>query len=874
MTQANQADLFGEGTYAAQRPNAPARATTPDGLFYVDTGQPTPLYYQRYNAIRGQGDSNAVDTTFNPAQANAASVAAGGRASNYQFDAERGLYYTQERSGRRVYIGNDPARSQEVANTPIFTVNQGQNAPQSYVPALTGAGMGAAIGARAGGPAGAAVGAGIGGLMGLPQAQGTPLYLSAGQGLPGFPDQRVGTQAEANQGNANRAATGQSTPAGGWAPARPTQPQQPQVPNMATYTPNMGTNGGSALSSEAQRILQQASQMSTQNQARADSFYSQAASAANRAAPQMTAPSSADMQAVYNRAMNFQADTSGANRLENMQMDMQGINNLESWSPQYSMQGVQNLESFNPTNTLAGMNALSAYNPDATYRSANQLENWQATNTLEGANAVAGFRPEMVLQDAQALRNFRADRSGIDRLNAYADEAQGPSAAQAMLRGQADADKRTQLAMARSGRGGPAAQVAAQRQAMSEGSLIEAETRGQAAVLSAQETDAYKTRQLQALAQAGSLIGTAEAQRLQAMAAAGQLMSQADQQKLQAVAAYGQLKAEADAQQLSARQAGGQLNANADNMVLGAKTAAGQLGANADSQILNARTNAAQLRGQMDTQSLSAIGQAAGLRTQQDSIRSQNLQAAGNIRIQGSGQNLQALSLAGQISSEIRSQDIGVQRSNLDATLQTMGLNDQQVRFFTQMGSDRELSNQTMLQNANQLGISAQQAQQAMDLAWGQFGYQQLSDQQQMQFNYAQLGQQQRQFDTNAALASQQQQYVQQQQQRQNNRQDRNDLLLGLGAAFTGFSSLFPTSQASAAGGMPAPVGGAVQAMNMMGQATGAPSGQLPVGTNDMGMVFDPYTNQWVYPSGAQGVGGGGQVYAPPAGGGGTTFGI
>src|SRR4029450_12371193 len=108
--------------------------------------------------------------------------------------------------------------------------------------------------------------------------------------------------------------------------------------------------------------------------------------------------------------------------------------------------------------------------------------------------------------------------------------------------------KRALLAISRSGRGGPAAAVNAQRQAITEGGLVTAETRGQGAVLAAQETEAYKQRQLQALAQAGSLISASGAQRLQGLSQAGALMSAADAQKLSALQAYGQLKATQDSQ--------------------------------------------------------------------------------------------------------------------------------------------------------------------------------------------------------------------------------------------------------------------------------------------------------------------------------------
>lgn len=773
MANANQADFLGEGgnlpssTSNVKRPKE--RATDPAGLYYLDTGEPTPLAIRRQQAMRGEITSrDFTDTAFVPT---------GPNADQYKFDAQRGQYYT-ETGGRRVYITNDPAREQRAQETPIYTANFGPDQSQGYANTFYNAAALGSAGAAAG-PYGAAIGAAAGALAGLPQASGRNIYLTAGSGEVAG---RQATAAEAAQANANFAATGNS---GRPAPGTSQQPAGGYQP-LATYTPTMGTSGGSALSSDAQRILNQAGQFATQNTAAAARAGASASAAATRAAPQITAPSSANQQAVYDRAMSFQAQ-SGADAIRAAQADVSGAGRLESM--QLDQQGIQNLEGFRSTNSEQGVNALYGYNPDATYRSANELSNFYAQNTAEGASRVGAFNPDMVQQDAESLRNFRADRSGIDRLNAYAEAPEGPSQAQALLRLQSDADKRTMLSIARSGRGGAGAAVNAQRQAITEGGLISAETRGQAAALRAQETDTYKQRQLAALAQAGSLISQAEAQRLQGLAQAGALMSQADQQKLQALMAYGELKATQDQQQLQGRIAGGQLNASADTNRLGAIS------------------NAAQLQGQMDAQKLAATSNAAQLRTEGDRIRSSNLQAAGQIRLQGSeinqrgaiaasqadlqaqALNLQSLSLAGNISTAIRDQDINVLRANLDASLQTMGLNDQQVRFFSQMQNDREVASQNLQMQANALGIDANRAQQALDLQWQQLMASQLNQQQQMQYQYDVL-------NSGNAQAAQQMAFNQGVQSYNQNRQDRNDLLQGIGSAFTALSTLFPTSQA------------------------------------------------------------------------------
>lgn len=920
---------------------AAGRPTTLDGLVYTDTGEYTPLYYARIKATQNApGYENWVDPMPGPTRTQIDSGEA-------KYDEKTGLYYTEDRGIKKVMASPDEAARRAAEQpVPIFTVAK---QPSGAISKAAGAAQGAAGGALAGsalGPAGVVGGAALGAIAST-RASGTPLQLGAGNGTVTGPGIYQGTAAQAAQGNANIAAGARtSTPAGGFQPPQQTALRTPLSGGpMATYTPGAGTNGGSALSQEANRIVQQANQMAQAGNQRAQTYFDQAAAASNRAAPQMAMPSSANQQAVYDRAMGFQADISGAQRLENMQMDMQGINNLESWSPQYSMQGVQNLESFNPSNTINSMNILNSYSPEYAAAALPGLENFRADGALQGASNLERFDPSATRQGyenlerytptesraasdmlveqyyqaganaipaaqklaefqasregIEAMQGFEPDRSSVDRLNAYADQAEGPSAAQAMLRAQADADKRTQIAIARSGRGGAAGQAQAMRQAMSEGAAIMGDTRGQAGVLRAQETNAYENRRLTAmsaagqlnsaadqqklaaLAHAGSLISEGEAQRLAALQASGQILSNVDAQKLSAAQSFaqlrstmdsqslqallgagelranadnqrltatsnaGQLRAAADQMSLAGKQTAGQMRTNMDQQVLGARTAAGGLASSADGQILNARTNAAQLRSTMDAQGLSAIGQAAGLRTQQDSIRSNNLQAAGNIRIQGSGQNLQALSLAGQVASDIRNQDINVLRSNLDASLQTMGLNDNQVRFFSQLGNDRENASNNLQMSGAALGLTAQQLQQAqsaLDLQWEQFGFSQLTNQQQLQLQYDQMAQQGAQFNTQSAMNQQQINNQQSALNYQQGRQTRNDIFQGLGSAFTAISSLFPTSQASSASSVIAPVMG-LGPMNMNGQST-----VPPVGTGG-GQVFDPFTNQWVYPN-------------------------
>lgn len=103
---------------------------------------------------------------------------------------------------------------------------------------------------------------------------------------------------------------------------------------------------------------------------------------------------------------------------------------------------------------------------------------------------------------ADAYNSAAASSTQQDRqlaaLNNFANAGEGPSAAQAQLQAGSDAAQRSAMSMARSGRGAgesaSALRDAAFRNAETQGTVA-----GQSAQLRAQETDAYKQRQLAAL---------------------------------------------------------------------------------------------------------------------------------------------------------------------------------------------------------------------------------------------------------------------------------------------------------------------------------------------------------------------------------------
>lgn len=162
MAYANQSDFLGEGVNAT--PAQPKkRATDPTGLYYLDTGEPTALYYRRQQQNQGLIGADAyIDPSFRPTQEQQDS-------GEYKLDSEKGLWYFNMGDRGRVYVGNDPAAQQAALETPHFTVQDiGSSDRRSMAPLAPGT-----------------------------------------DAIPG----RAGTQAEANRANAYYAATGNSNPA-------------------------------------------------------------------------------------------------------------------------------------------------------------------------------------------------------------------------------------------------------------------------------------------------------------------------------------------------------------------------------------------------------------------------------------------------------------------------------------------------------------------------------------------------------------------------------------------------------------------------------------------------------------------------------------
>lgn len=233
------------------------------------------------------------------------------------------------------------------------------------------------------------------------------------------------------------------------------------------------------------------------------------------------------------------------------------------------------------------------------------------------AAAAAGRAAPQMTETAQSqaaqqqaigdLNNFAPATQGVEDLRNFANGPTGPSASEAMLRLQAAKDKARALSLARSARGGPGAVAEAMKVAQAESAGISSDTRGQMALVQAQEA--------------------------------------------------GQRRQEA----------------------LGALTSAGQL------------------------------------------------------EMQGQGQQLDERKAVVEATSRVRDQDINVLRENLGAQVQTLGLNDNQVRFFTGLGEAARQQGLDAMMQAQSKGIDANVAAAQVQAQFAQLAWSMLAADQQVE---------------------------------------------------------------------------------------------------------------------------------------------
>lgn len=554
-TPANQADFFGEGTNAG--PAAPPpRPTSPDGLTYTDTGEPTPLYHQRKQLASGAvTPGSALGQQYLEADRRRIwAPSPEERAQGWEFNSETGLYQNDYGNGDVVTINNDPRRRYDAGNPPAYTVS---NTPDG-------------------------------------------LRVGPGEALPGDNGQRLATQQEADAANRNIAATGDSHPGGG-------------VMDPTIAPGSMRDLEGLSAAGQA-TFRDMARERATTG---ADMFAQGAAANGRRAAR--------SGQVDYGPSQTIAAPT------------VAGSRNAAAGS-------------FGSQQTVRAANVGSA--AQATAARANATSAADRSGFLAGTAANA--RNIADLDFGQANQSREALGQSVNRLNAYADQGPGESAAQAQLRQQSEQNLGAALSLARSGRGNGAGNM---KMAIAENAATNAETNMQAATLRAQEADAWRGRQLQAmgLAQEGTTnmrsqdIGAAQAQGQQAISRE-------------------QIASNVDVSRAGLQQGLAQFNAGAQNQ---ASLANAQLATSAALQNA-AETNAGRrLQAQLTTD---ASGQTASL------ANARNI-AMGNAGTQVNMQNAAEANQGARLQAQLSSEAVNNQAQLANALAIAQGNSNTQVNL-------------------------------------------------------------------------------------------------------------------------------------------------------------------------------------------------
>lgn len=328
---------------------------------------------------------------------------------------------------------------------------------------------------------------------------------------------------------------------------------------------------------------------------------------------------------------------------------------------------------------VAAGNAAGNFAPNTSGAQGIRQTGAQAAGNIQSAGqlgaqgiAQAGSRGTAGITQAGAqgsadVGQYRAATSGVAALNKFASGPTGPSAAEAMLRLQAARDKASALSRARSARGGPGAVNEALKVAQAEGAAQSADTRGQLSLVQANEAAARRNESLQALT------------------ASGQLQQAASQTNLAAI------------------QGGAELG-------LQSQVAAGNLG-------VNAQSNAAQT--------------AVGAQTAAGNLGVQATTAATGAELQGSAQKLQSIQVRADIANAVRGMDIDTAKSQLSADLQTMGMNDEQTRFFAGLSEQARQDGMKARQDASVAGANTDAAAAQVQLQYATQAWSMLTAEQQ-----------------------------------------------------------------------------------------------------------------------------------------------
>ncbi|HEX6053738.1 MAG TPA: hypothetical protein VFZ21_30925 [Gemmatimonadaceae bacterium] len=317
----------------------------------------------------------------------------------------------------------------------------------------------------------------------------------------------------------------------------------------------------------------------------------------------------------------------------------------------------------------AGALGAAAANNQAQAQTAGALgANAGAIGSNASALGAAAKTPQAQTANAQALgvagTTTAAQQGNAGAIRDFYQQGPGASMAEVQLRQGAQNAMASNLAMARSGRGG--ANAGAERQALFANAAQQQDTNQSMALLRAKESDDFRNRQLQAMGLETGALGTARSQDIQGLSAQTQALGQARGQDIQAL--MGQTGALGQA--TNALSAQGGLQTAARGQDIGA------------------------LQGQT-----AALGQAGGLANQQQGIESQTALGV-------SGQALQQAGMNDAYATNMQQIAAGRQAAGDQAALAGIGLGNQSVAQGQQFALGAQgLGNQAM---ATGLGYNAQ----------------------------------------------------------------------------------------------------------------------------------------------------------------------
>jgi hypothetical protein len=141
-------------------------------------------------------------------------------------------------------------------------------------------------------------------------------------------------------------------------------------------------------------------------------------------------------------------------------------------------------------------------------------------------------------------------------------------------------------------------------------------------------------------------------------------------------------------------------------------------------------------QGEQSATSAETRGQASILRATEDAQRRQEslsaLQAIASGEAQADQTRLGALTQEGNLITGTRGQDIDVMRQNLDARLQTMGLNDNQVRFFSGLADTARQDAAKAVLDAQNKGVDTALAVEQIQMQYTAMAWNMLTDSQRL----------------------------------------------------------------------------------------------------------------------------------------------